>query len=505
MLESLDDYTKNLFIPEKLGFFFDFETLAGNLDSIIKESNSIIKESKKTKNNDYEYDSFSMPNKRSLFRRQFAFVHPKAHEDIVQALKAVFKLPECDFAKEADNQYCIHLQWDSEKNDFKNFTHDSIFSKKLDCAGSYKYYLHTDISKFYPSIYTHAIDWVIWGKEEYKQNYGQYNKKAPAKLDTELQKANRKHTKGIGIGPLVFTYIAKLFTARFNTELQAFLTKEDIDCQFCHYVDDYYFFCNSETDAEKILAKFEGILKHYELQINTDKVKLQKVEEMMWQPWWIAPMSDALNLFSSQSKKQNETAKKTSNHEKEKTRNHERAISVVLKTNGKYTSEQALAYFMGGLVKQLNETEGVTFSPLILSFITNCLYREPSILEKLFLNQNTKIDILEQLSHSATFKKTISKLLRDCLEKQRDLELLCVLYVCKRFYPEELNTKALKEFLKTPATPLLFKCILAGTKDPQAHWLKTLSEKDSLRLEGFPAQKKPRPYGETGDDTSPYG
>jgi hypothetical protein len=303
--------------------------------------------------------------------------------------------------------------------------------------------LKTDISQFYPSIYTHAVDWVIWGKEEYKKNPKIFKNKPPSRLDKALMNSNSKHTKGIHIGPWVFSYVAKLFTARFNKEINKFRERSKLDFNFCHYVDDYYFFCNSHDDSEKILSEFIKIINNYELSINNDKTKIEKIENVKWLPWWQPRMEEALEniKIGSENKIQ-------------------KAINIVFETKSKYTSEQALAYFLGGLVKHYRKNLGDEKpSTEIISFILGIVYREPSLLR--MLSKLTPIPCFESLFRSEVFQKLNLKIMSECIQRNYTLELLWSLTFYQKYSIQSFNFNSITKNLFIENAPRLSSLSLA--------------------------------------------
>src|SRR5690606_16021574 len=62
-----------------------------------------------------------------------------------------------------------------------------------------RYTLKTDISMFYPSIYTHAVDWAVRGKLAAKRDRN--GPHIGAKLDKALRNSRHGQTVGLSVGP----------------------------------------------------------------------------------------------------------------------------------------------------------------------------------------------------------------------------------------------------------------------------------------------------------------
>ncbi len=128
-----------------------------------------------------------------------------------------------------------------------------------------KYILSTDISSFYPTIYTHSIPWAL-------------NTKATAKaakssatvvgneLDRFIRNAQDGQTIGIPIGPDTSLVIAETILTAVDlavgtmSKLRGFRYIDDIELGFSTY-----------AEAEQMLATLQGVLNEFELQLNPTK------------------------------------------------------------------------------------------------------------------------------------------------------------------------------------------------------------------------------------------
>lgn len=82
-----------------------------------------------------------------------------------------------------------------------------------------KYYVNSDISSFFPSIYTHTISWALVGKKEAKGNQTNrnlwYNE-----LDKSYRNIQDGETKGVPIGPDTSGIIAELILSQIDKKLK---------------------------------------------------------------------------------------------------------------------------------------------------------------------------------------------------------------------------------------------------------------------------------------------
>ncbi len=137
-----------------------------------------------------------------------------------------------------------------------------------------RYLVRTDISQFYPSIYTHSIPWALHTKSVAKAKIRDDNL-AGNVLDWELQACQLGQTKGVAIGPDTSLGIAELLLARVDRELYS-------QCNIIggvRFIDDMEFTFRNLSDAEGALAKLEGLLSQIELQLNPKKTQIVELPD----------------------------------------------------------------------------------------------------------------------------------------------------------------------------------------------------------------------------------
>lgn len=81
-----------------------------------------------------------------------------------------------------------------------------------------RYMIHTDISKCYPSIYTHAIPWALVGKDVAKNNIGKY-KEWYNQIDHFAQISKNGETHGLLIGPHTSNILSEIILCAIDKEL----------------------------------------------------------------------------------------------------------------------------------------------------------------------------------------------------------------------------------------------------------------------------------------------
>lgn len=154
--------------------------------------------------------------------------------------------------------------------------------KILDSAG-FKYMLRTDISRFFPTVYTHSVPWALHTKPTAKRKRRELTPKYFGNLlDQALRQGQDEQTMGLPIGPDTSHIIAEAISTAVDLLLRASLKSWPAGFR---YVDDYYLFFSSLAEAEAALAALSKALKEFELQINFEKTRICPVSEIVDDYW----------------------------------------------------------------------------------------------------------------------------------------------------------------------------------------------------------------------------
>lgn len=150
--------------------------------------------------------------------------------------------------------------------------------KKLDIRSRAKYLIKTDITRFYPSIYTHSISWAIDGKSNAKANKQDYTLLGN-KIDILCRNTQGSQTLGVSIGQDVFRVCAEVILSDIDKKVN--LTNKN-----CYrYSDDYEIACATYDEAENIIAKLERSLHDYGLALNHSKTKIITLPHRIEDNW----------------------------------------------------------------------------------------------------------------------------------------------------------------------------------------------------------------------------
>lgn len=149
--------------------------------------------------------------------------------------------------------------------------------------------VRVDISKFYPTIYTHSVAWALLGKEKAKQYFKQKDNldtliasgdtdaelyKYAESVDMAIRACQERQSIGIPIGPDTSHIIAEIVACRIDDILKTRLGS--IGLKACRYYDDYYLYVSTKDEADKVLKGLQLILSEFQLEINEAKVKIRE-------------------------------------------------------------------------------------------------------------------------------------------------------------------------------------------------------------------------------------
>lgn len=146
-----------------------------------------------------------------------------------------------------------------------------------------KFILKADITRFFPSIYTHSIPWAIMGKPQAKAAHlnGTLRNTWQDQTDTFARSINNNQTIGIPIGPDTSRLIAEIILSRIDLELANKFKK----LKGMRFIDDYEFSFINRSDAENVLSFLQHLLNEFELALNSSKTSIIELP-YTFEPLW---------------------------------------------------------------------------------------------------------------------------------------------------------------------------------------------------------------------------
>ncbi|WP_439478764.1 RNA-directed DNA polymerase [Brevundimonas sp.] len=157
----------------------------------------------------------------------------------------------------------------------------SIASQKL---GHSAFILKTDISQFFPSIYTHSIAWSAHGIDHAKADQAVTSKEMYFnKLDFFVRNCQLAETRGVLVGPDAFRLISEFIASGLDSEFNEGIKSYVIGA--ARHVDDYYIGIGSQPEALSALSTLRDTLQRFNLQINDAKTRTMDGTEPLNEIW----------------------------------------------------------------------------------------------------------------------------------------------------------------------------------------------------------------------------
>jgi hypothetical protein len=164
---------------------------------------------------------------------------------------------------------------------------DEAGTQRLLRSTSARFVLKADLSRFYHSLYTHSIAWALHGKDEAKANQHDENLLGN-QLDKAIRNTQDRQSLGIPVGPVTSDLLSELLGTALDLELK----KKHSNLQGLRYVDDYYLFFKTRSEAEEALADLHSIANYYAVELNPLKTKISELPESV-QPTWKAELRES--------------------------------------------------------------------------------------------------------------------------------------------------------------------------------------------------------------------
>ena len=159
---------------------------------------------------------------------------------------------------------------------YKNWTDDG--TTEPDIYLGKRYMIHADISKCYPSIYTHAIPWALVGKDVAKDNTRK-KEKWYNQIDYFAQISKNGETHGLLIGPHTSNVLSEIILCAIDEELSK---KYD---SYIRNIDDYICYVNTKEDADNFIIDLNRELRKYDLLLNHKKTEIYELPICVVETW----------------------------------------------------------------------------------------------------------------------------------------------------------------------------------------------------------------------------
>lgn len=228
--------------------------------------------------------------------RNIGIPTPMGHELLCKCLSDNWSEIKKHFKKCTEDQpriiSRIHIRKMAKKKalfemNYKNWRIDG--TPEPDIYIGKKYVVHADISKCYPSIYTHAIPWALAGKVEAKKNMHNnsiwYNQ-----IDRAAQYSKNKETHGILIGPHTSNVLSEIILCVIDQTLSKKYRS------YIRNIDDYICYTETKEEAERFLIDLNHELREFDLLMNHKKTEIKELPIGVVESW-VHKIQNQITLF----------------------------------------------------------------------------------------------------------------------------------------------------------------------------------------------------------------
>lgn len=416
------------YIPKELPPPFESITFSDKIDIINtawnKKFSSLSKPRKQTYK-ESKWVAFSIP-KVNLARRILNIPNPLHQSKLCKTIVDKWIEIQAIYAKsKISSSYPIEdtkkIRALVTKESFGEFK-----SRRLNESFDNLYEVKTDISRFYGTIYTHSIPWLVHTKATAKANRDNFNLLGNA-LDRDLRNSNSGQTVGIPIGPDTSLIIAEIITCMMDEQIQNKLK----NVKTFRFIDDYYLYCDSYADAEKAFKFMQSLLTEFQLDINEDKTLISKSPFAFDSKWSIE-----LGKFTFREKAKTQLT------------DIERFVSLSLIHSNQNPKDSVLLFSIQVLRHiELFDTNWGTYESLVLKIAITEPRTLPVVTEILASNKH-------RISKDK-IKCIIEKIIKINLPKGHNYEVAWALWLCVEFKIKLKNKMAEEIFASNDTISIL--------------------------------------------------
>lgn len=229
-----------------------------------------------------QYDSMRNTN----VIRELGIPTPMAYQQLCDCIGQNWTSIQSHFSKCTSGQSYIisriHIRKiDSSPELFKmnydNWKEDG--TPELDLLIGSKYIVHADISKCFPSIYSHSLPWALAGKSFSKTKEGRKKEQWQNRLDHFVQNCKYGETHGLLIGPHTSNLLGEIILTAVDKELWS------KGWRYTRHIDDYTCYVDSFENAQLFLVDLNSELRKYDLAINDQKTEISELPTALTKQW----------------------------------------------------------------------------------------------------------------------------------------------------------------------------------------------------------------------------
>ena len=215
-------------------------------------------------------ETYSIPRYGDA-RRKLAIVNPINQLNVAQIIAVNWKDIKARLARSSISEFKPEFSTRPGSRSITGVDFDGVARRRARLLSTYGRYVKTDITRFYPSIYTHSIAWAILGKAYAKANHHStaFKNHFANHLDKAVGSGQEGQTIGIPIGPDTSRIIAELVAVEIEEIAKTQIP--DFEQRGVRYVDDMLIGLHESESSSSILSGLSIALYEYQLELNAEK------------------------------------------------------------------------------------------------------------------------------------------------------------------------------------------------------------------------------------------
>lgn len=225
-------------------------------------------------------EKFSVP-RSSYYRRNISIVNPIGYYFLSKSIAKFWSQIESYYRQSPLSRSIPTFEESLRAINIIKFS--ELDEEKVVSGTGYQYAVITDVTNYFPTLYTHTIPWALHGKAAAKSNrrssaanmYGN-------ELDRRSMAVQDGQTIGLPIGPDTSHILAEMIGVAVDLKVREELGAWPAGFR---YVDDFFLFFNTREEAERGLAAVIKAVNAFELQINAAKTRITKVSDIIEGSW----------------------------------------------------------------------------------------------------------------------------------------------------------------------------------------------------------------------------
>jgi hypothetical protein len=156
-------------------------------------------------------------------------------------------------------------------------------SQRVARSSGYRFAVVSDITQFFPSLYTHTFSWALHTKTATKAAIRARRRVGFGEdLDLHARNCQSKQTIGIPIGPDTSHILAEIVGVAIDKLLRERLRRWPSGYR---YIDDFVLFFSTSTQAYSALNELALAIEQFELRPNEHKTRIVPVEQLEVDSW----------------------------------------------------------------------------------------------------------------------------------------------------------------------------------------------------------------------------